>query len=437
MIPEAPSQAGFGMSLIAITIAIIMGISAAVYFRQVSTQTLQLQDMYSASQAHWTAMSGIEWGIYKSELGEDDVLGTFDFYNSSVTIDTSAFDENGTPLTTNWYRVMSVGTHGDAESRMRIIAAFSLQTAWADVSIIEVGNTFELKSDFTLNDSIYFGEDVDVEAGTAMGEPATGEPTHIFYAPGAQVTGGQEDTYFTSGVHPRGALFLPDFDNTYYDDEIAIADAVTSTAGNTIKGKKTYTEETLDLSIYDNSTLYVKGEVKFEGAHVTGGTVDAPGIIVTNDKLSMKKSKGKKEDPDIESTADDNIIFISKKDIKIEDASYFGTDHSATLPAEDRPVTTNEIYAKDDLEIKADAVVWGQLYCRDDIKLKGKVYGICLAPGKFTFEETTSYLEGAVFAHELNKDELDNGQMIMNHVYHEEYFKIINYGVEDNSLYEY
>jgi hypothetical protein len=133
---------------------------------------------------------------------------------------------------------------------------------------------------------------------------------------------------------------------------------------------------------------------------------------------------------------DDNIIFISKKDIQLENASQFGEDHSA-LPAQDRPVTTNELYAKDDLKISRDVVAWGQLYCRDDIKLEGRVYGICLAPGKFTFEKNESYLEGAVFAHELNKSTLDNGQMHLNHIYHDEYFKIIDFGVEDNSLFEY
>ncbi len=443
--PQNPhqNQAGFGFTLIAVVISLVMGLSVSLFLRQVSTQSAEFADIYSASQARWAAMSGIEWGIYKAERGEEDVLGTFDFYKSSVTIDTSETDESGTPLTTNWYRVMSTATSGAAESRLRIIAAFSLQTAWADVSIIEdaggmffFGNTFHIKSAFTLHDSIYFGENVDVESGATMGDPP-GEPVHIFHHPDASVTGGQEDTYFTSGPHPKGALYLPDFDNSYYDDLIAVADAITSTSGNKIKGKKTYTRTTLDLSGYTNSTLYVKGDVKFEGSHITGGTVDAPGILVTNGKLTIKKAKAKKKNPEVQSTADDNIILISKKDIQVEDASYFGVDHSGTTPAEDRPVTTNELYAKDDLKITAAATAWGQLYCRDDIKLEGKVYGICLAPGKFTFEKNTSFLEGAVFAHELNQDKLDNGEMNMNHVYHDEYFKIINYGVEDNSLLEY
>ena len=135
---NSASQAGFGFSLIALVIALVMGLTVSMVFQQVSTQSQVLADTYSASQAHWTAISGIEWGIYKAELGEGDVSGTYDFYNSTVTIDTSASDENGNPLTTNFYRVMSEGTYGDAESRFRIIAAFSLLTAWADVSIIEI-----------------------------------------------------------------------------------------------------------------------------------------------------------------------------------------------------------------------------------------------------------------------------------------------------------
>ena len=442
------AESGFGFSLIAIVVALVMGLTVTMVFRQVSTQSAELGDMYSASQAHWTAMSGIEWGIYKAELGENDVLGTFNFFNSTVTIDTSASDESGTPLTTNFYRVMSEGEFGEAESNFRIIAAFSLLTAWADVSIIEAHSVakkgeipFDLTKDFTLNDSIYFGDDVIVEDGSTYGDTAIGEATHIYYGAtspiGVDVETGDHE-FLTYGAHPQGDLWLPDFDNSYYDNLIALADAVTSTSGNTIKGKKTWTNTTLDLSIYTDNTLYVKGEVKIEGSHVTGGTQESPGIIITNDKFTLKEAKvgKKKEEVKIQSTVDDNIIFISKKDIQLENASQFGEDHSA-LPAQDRPVTTNELYAKDDLKISRDVVAWGQLYCRDDIKLEGRVYGICLAPGKFTFEKNESYLEGAVFAHELNKSTLDNGQMHLNHIYHDEYFKIIDFGVEDNSLFEY
>ncbi|MCF6237571.1 MAG: hypothetical protein L3J79_01950 [Candidatus Marinimicrobia bacterium] len=428
-----PDQSGFGFSLMAVVIALVMGLAVSIALRQVSTQSAELGDMYAASQARWTAMSGVEWGIHKAELGEDDVLGTFAFFNSSVTIDTSASDENGSPLTTNWYRVMSVGTMGDAESRMRIIAAFSLQTAWADVSIIE--QKADIKSNFTLNDSLYIGDDIDVEAGASMGDPP-GEPTHIYHPISATVTGGQEDAYFTSGVHPSGDLFLPDFDNTYYDALIDIAKNVSSTSGNKIKGDTKWKRTTLDLSTYTNSTLYVNGKVTFEGTHITGGTVDAPGILVTDEKLKLKRAKAKKGNPELQTTADDNIILISKKDIQVEDESYFGEDWSA-MAAVDRPVTTNELYAKDDLKISKNTVVWGQIYCRDDIKLEGKVYGICLAPDKFTFEKNESYLEGAVFAKKLNSNELKKGQMVLNHIFHDEYFKIINYGVEDNSLFEY
>jgi len=131
------AQSGFGFSLIAVIIAIVMGLTVSLVFRQVTTMSEELAVIYSASQARWSAMSGIEWGSFKAELGEDDVLGTFNFFNSSITIDTSAADEAGTPLATNFYRIMSVGTFAEAECRLRVIAAFSLQEAWADVSIIE------------------------------------------------------------------------------------------------------------------------------------------------------------------------------------------------------------------------------------------------------------------------------------------------------------
>jgi hypothetical protein len=434
------AQSGFGFSLMAIVVALAMGLTISIFLRQVSTQSAEYVQMYSASQARWSAMSGIEWGIYKAELGEDDVLGSFDFFNSSIDIDTSAADENGTPLTTNYYRILSTANFGDAESRFRIIAAFSMQEAWADVSIIEQKG--DIKSGFTLNDTLYFGDDVDIDGGAFVGVGG-GEPTHFYHPIGATVDP-SSGTNWTSGVHPLGNLYLPDFDNSYYDDHIAIADAITSTTDNKIYTKKgtgteTWSDEELDLSGYTDNTLYVAGKVVLESVHLTGGSIDSPGILVANNTITLQRSVTGKDKNAVDgpiTTADDNIILISKTDIILDDSTYFGEDHSATLPAEDRPVTTNELYAKDDLQIKAGTTAWGQLYCRDDIKLEGSVYGICYAPSKFTFEKASSYLEGAVFAFELNKDDLKLGQMVLNHVFHDEYFKVINYGVEDNSLLE-
>jgi len=312
----------------------MMGLTVSMVFRQVSTQSEELVDVYSASQARWTAISGIEWGTYKAELGEDDVLGTFNFFNSStVTIDTSAADENGTPLTNNFYRIMSVGTFADAESRLRIIAAFSMQEAWADVSIIEQQG--DIKNTFTLNDSIYFGDDVDIQNGASIGVGG-GEPTHFFHPIGA-VVDPSSGTTWTSGVHPLGNLYLPDFDNSYYDDHIAIADAITSTSGNEIytsrgRGTETWIDEELDLSDYTDNTLYVAGKVSLESVHLTGGTLEEPGILVANNTITLLKSvtgKGKNAVEGVKTTADDNIILISKTDIILDDSTYFGEDWSA------------------------------------------------------------------------------------------------------------
>lgn len=444
-------QGGFGFSLMAVVVTVLMGLTVTLFFQQVSTQSAEMGNLYAASQARWAAMSGIEWGLYKAELGEDDVSGTFDFYNSTVTIDTSSLDEAGNPLTTYYYRVMSEGVVDQAERRLRIIAAFSLQTAWADVSIIQGqlnGSTnFTVESGFMLNDSIYFGGDVTMDADATVGNPANGEDTHIFHHSDEAVSP-STGTYYTSGAHPEGNLALPVFERAVYEDMIATAAAVSKTEDNKFKNdKKWKSGETLDFGDYAawDFTVYVNGKVQFEGAHITGGSLDNPGILVADDKITFKAAdggkakKGEPIPPDIQTTADDNIIFISKKDIVVQDSTYYGLNHEDSL-AEDVPETRNELYAHDDMQIKAESVVWAQLYCQEDIKLEGKVYGICLAPKKFTFEKSTSFLRGAVFAKDLGgkgDGRLKDGQMILNHIYNEEYFKIIDYGVDANSLLEY
>jgi len=433
MIPEAPSQAGFGMSLIAITIAIIMGISAAVYFRQVSTQSLQLQDMYASGQSHWSAMSGIEYGLYKAELGEADVSGTYTFYNSTITLDTLEAYTTGGALPDYWYMVTSRGSMGNAYRDLRILSKKSLKTIWGDVSIIEGTGDVDIKNTFTLNDSLYIGQDVTVQAGTVIGDPP-GTATHLYTPTGKSVSGGQEDAYFTSGEHPKGWLFNPDFNTAPYDSLLDIASAITVTNDNKINGNKKFKNVTIDLNTYTDSTLYVNGKITLLGCTITGGDVNRPAVIVAEGKIICSERSG------TETTIGDNVIFIAGDDILIHDYTEFGLDHSGLTP-ENRPQTFNLMYAFDFISIDPNAIVWSQIFATDDVRLQGSAYGIIYAPDKFTFNKSSSYLEGAVFVHKpiaaSGSNEFDIGVMNLNHFFHEDYFKTYDYGVIANSLLEY
>ncbi len=50
------NQGGFGFTLVAVVISVVMGLTVSLALRQVSTQSAELSDMYAASQARWSAI---------------------------------------------------------------------------------------------------------------------------------------------------------------------------------------------------------------------------------------------------------------------------------------------------------------------------------------------------------------------------------------------
>ena len=435
MYPADPQdrQAGFGLSIIAITIAIAMGLAVSLYMRQMSTQVLQFQDTYAGSQAYWTALSGIEYGLYKSEIGESNFAGPYTFYNGTIAMDTSETSESGGALAAFRYRVLSQGSYGPAVRNLRVIAKMSMQTVWGDVSVIEGSADVQLKSGMTINDTLYIGQNVDVQAGTAIGDPP-GNQTLLYVPPGKVVTGGQEDANFTVGEHHLHWLFTPDFDTRPYDSLLAIANAISSTSGNKFNGNQTWRRYTLDLSTYTDSTIYIKGVLKLQGMTVTGGSEERPGIIVVTSNVYMNSRLGD------ETMVDDNIIIISGELMDMDNATEYGLDQSAFAP-EDRPNRHNEVFAVSSLTVRADAILWGQAYATDDIQIDGEMHGIAYAPDNFRFTKVTSILEGAIFAVDIignsGPNRMDKGTFNMNHFFHQEYFKTFDFGVISESLLEY
>jgi len=410
-----------------------MGIVVAGFTRTISIHSRTMDNYYAASQAYWSSVAGMEVGLVQSIGGVYGNLDTFDFYNSTVIVDTADTYEDGSPLPSDyWTRVNSRGFVDDAERRLRFLAVLSMKSVWGDVSIIDGTANMKIKSGFTLYDSVYIGQNLTINSGATLG--ALGDTAHIYRAPSNTITISGSYPYLTTGTHWRGAIFNPHFDTTPYDSLIDIAKAITSTSGNKFKGKQRWRRTTLDLSGYTDRTIYVKGKIDLQGATVTGGTDSIPGVIVASDKIKMESRKG------TETSVDDNIIVVTDKDIKILDYTTFGLDHSALAP-ENRPITLNEAFAKDDLTIDKHTVAWGHFYCRDDIKVHGTAYGICYAPDKFTFSKSTSYIEGAVFATKFigsaGVNQLDVGVMDLNYIFHEEYFKTYLKGLKQYTLNEY
>jgi hypothetical protein len=428
------SEAGFGMTIIAITIAMIMGISVATYMRQLSTQALQFQDMYAASQARWSALSGIEYGLYKAELGEVNITGTYNFYNSSIELDTLGSDPAGYALPEYHYTIISRGTVGSAYRDLRVFAKKSLKAVWGDVSIIEGTGAFSIQSPHILNDSLYIGQDVTIGAGTSVGDPTYGVATHLYVPPTNTVTGiGGVTGSATTGPHPLGQIFNPDFDTEPYDSLIAIADAITSDIDNKFFKNETFKNVTIDLNTYTDSTIFCSQTFKFQGCTITGGDANRPGVIVASTKIVLELRT-------TQTTVGDNVILISGGDIQILDATTFGLDHSGLTP-ENRPRTLNLMYSPTYILINTAATVWSQTFSNDDLRLEGALYGIAYAPDLFTFRMSTSYLEGGMFAVEVvgngGSNLLNRGRLNLNHYFNEDYFKTFDYGVIDRSLIEY
>ena len=423
-------QAGFGFTLIAVVISLVMGFTVFMFLRQVSTQSAEMADMYSASQAKWASLSGIEYGLFKAEQGDAEISGTYTFFNSTITIDTLEAYTTGGALPDYWYMVTSRGISGEAYRDFRFLSKKSLKTIWGNVSIIEGTGDVDLRSSFVLNDSVYIGQNVDVIAGVSLGAVTQ---THIYVPPGAAVSPAS-GTNYTSGLHPREWLFNPDFETEPYDSLIAIAAAITTTSGNKIKGNKTFKNVTINLNSYTDSTLFVEGTLKFQGCTITGGDTTRPGVIVSATDIKISERKG------TETTFGDNIVLISDDDILLQDATRFGLDHSALAP-ENRPRNFNMMYGFDYIFIEENAVAWSSTFSTDDIRINGSSYGIAYAPDKFTMKLSGSYLEGAIFAHQFVGASVSNnlnvGTMNLNHYFNQDFFKTYDYGVRNNSLLEF
>ena len=426
---EPNLESGFGVTLIAVTIAVIMGLAVSIYMRQISTQGLQYQGIYSASQARWAALSGVEFGLYKSELGEADVSGSYPFFNSTIIIDTLESNTGGGSLPDFWYMVTCRGSFADSYTDLRFYSKKSMKAIWGDVSIIEGTSDVRIEGNVVLDDSLYIGQDVDVNAGT-IGATVH---THLYTPPGTSVSPAT-GTNYTSGLHSREWLFSPDFNTVPYDSMIAIAAAITSTTDNKIRGDKRFRNTTIDLNSYTDSTLYIRGKLTLQGCTVTGGDTTRPAVLVATKDIIAEERNGD------ETIFGDNVVLIADDDIYLYDATEFGVDWSGLTPIL-RPHTFNMMYGYDYILIDDDAVVWSSTFSTDDIRLDGATYGIVYAPDKFTIKNNASYLEGAIFANKFvgdgGRNRIDRGILNLNHYFNQDFFKTYDFGVIDQSLLEF
>jgi hypothetical protein len=415
----------------AIVVSVILGLVVMYLNNSMTLNITEAMEVYSAKQSYWTAISGIEYALEKAEDELDDVPGNYQFFNSLVSLFVFETDQNGAPLSGNQVRVVSVGQHAQGKRILEVRLEIAGQDFWPALSIIqEVNhNEFDIKEQFTLNDSLYIGGDVDVDEDVAIGDPP-GQRTHL-YVPSGHTVSGEFDANFSWSQYPDGTLNLPVISSVKYDSLINIAEAITTTSGNRYKGNLTINGGTFDLSNYDHNTYFIKGKLTVKGAVITGGTITNPGFIVTTDRVEIKRLGV------TQSLVHDNIIIVTKKKVELKDETQYGIDYSSLSPTL-RPYTTNEIYARDEIKIRSEAEAWAQLISLDQIIIEGRVYGVVHSIQGLEFDQDNSFLEGALYVRKITEpdDELDKGKMDLNHAVPLYHHAGIRYQVIPSSLKE-
>jgi len=423
---------GYGFTITAIVSATIMGIVVLSFNRMASVQSSVFTDQYTASQAHWSALSGIQFGLMESIEGVYDDLGAKPFFLGDVDVDTSDTDDDGSALPEYWTRFTSQATVVNAERRLRFLAVISMRSVWGDVSIIEGTGDFDIGNNATLNDSLYIGQNITIATSASIGE-SPNDATHIYYPSAKSMTVNGSHPNLTYGQHRYDELFIPTFDGDPYDS--LLTTAASSGTGNLRFRKNSM--DTLDLTTYPDSTLYCSGTVSVEGVYIKGGTLERPGIIAASNTITLRAKQVGANLHQVR--ADDNVILVSGVDIFIQDSTYFGEDHTSELPQWSE--AANLAFAKRDIRLQDEATLWGQWYAADDIQILATGYGIAYAPQRFTFSSADGYFEGAIFAAEYfgnsGLNYFDVGQLNLTYHYHEEWFKTQQLGFSDRTLREY
>jgi len=443
-------EGGFVFAITAMAVVVLISLMMIYLRSTVMLNISEAGEIMSTSQSYWSAVSGLEYAYEEASSNIDSVPGTYTYYNSTITIDSSFVDNDGNPLSNGEVRLISTGVHGDTK---RIVAsAFDLsrdQDLWPSISVIlsvsssgddeengdghddeekkkkkshddeehdDESDAFKINENAILNCSLFIGGSVEVESNATVGSPSYGGPTTI-YVPTGQIVTGDFTSTFDWEVYPNPTPALPGFNHGFYDSLINIAESVSNTIGNEHDGDLEIELTTFDLSVFANRTYFVDGDIKIKGSTVTGGSLSsnghaAPGILVASGKIEVEKKSS------TQSFIDNNIILIAKEEIEIEDYSQVGSDYSS-ISLQCRPFNLNELYAKDNVEIKDYAEVWAIVTSRDELKLEdhAKLYGIAHAPDNKLYLDENTFIEGAIFVLRMDHNKFKEGQIRLTHCF--------------------
>ncbi len=123
------NERGFIVSVTAIVIAVILGLLVLYFSNSIKLNVTSTANIYSSSQARWTAISGVEDIIVKlKSTGLEDIAGTYPYYNGNIIIDTATIDVVN--------KIMQITSRGEHSSSNRIFSLI-IQVAAGDTVIEE------------------------------------------------------------------------------------------------------------------------------------------------------------------------------------------------------------------------------------------------------------------------------------------------------------
>jgi len=136
---------GFAFSVTAIGLVLILGLITFYLSSSVTARISIAADFLETTQSYYNALSGIEYAL--EEMGTDinNVVGTYEHGNGTVTLSTSAEDFEGDSLSCEGRRIISTGNHGETERMMELVVEFHLQGGdpWGNLSMVDTLDSHE------------------------------------------------------------------------------------------------------------------------------------------------------------------------------------------------------------------------------------------------------------------------------------------------------
>lgn len=459
-------QSGFAFSIMSLGVTFILGSIVLWSMNSVSLSTTLSSESLSSSQSKYSSVSGIEFTkrwIQTHNLAS--VEGNWDFHNSTIAITTSTQDRFGNSLPPWMVRVISTTTVGNSVRRIQAYFSSLNNNFWPDISVVESvkndgghgdddddhgdddedddddddddrghGGGHEsgivMKDDFIFDGAAYFGTDINIDCDNCVGNNSGAD---FYRRSGNDITDNGSGNVWS--YETVGEMFIPAANFFYEDSLIDIAKAISHTTGNKIKGDYKPENADINLTDYEDNTLFVKGKIELKGCNVLDCSIAEPCFIVATKDIKIKEKHHNG------TTIGDNIILVSDEDIRAEKNAQVGIDYSDVNPLE-RPLTVNELYANHKISIHHNVkTVWAQsISPTHKVKIDGIYYGVVYAGEGLEFDDHHSYIEGTMFTRELSKPpngDLKRGRMNLTNRNQNYFLATIGYDIVPGTIVEY